>query len=81
MTREAALLGIPTVSIYAGEPAAVDLYLENAGRLRRLTDNAPLELTPRSTQPVRSRGPSAAGAAHHRALRPDRARIRGKTLV
>ena len=43
MTREAALLGIPTVSIFAGEPAAVDLYLENAGRLRRLTDNAPLE--------------------------------------
>ena len=53
MTREAALLGIPTVSIYAGEPAAVDLYLESSGRLRRLTDNAPLELTPRSTQPVR----------------------------
>ena len=53
MTREAALLGIPTVSIYAGEPAAVDLYLERAGLLRRLTDNAPLELTPRSTQPVR----------------------------
>jgi predicted glycosyltransferase len=36
MTREAALMGVPTVSIYAGDPPAVDLLLEDQGRLRRL---------------------------------------------
>jgi predicted glycosyltransferase len=37
MTREAALMGIPTLSIYAGEQPAVDAWLEARGALRRIT--------------------------------------------
>lgn len=35
MTREAALLGVPTLSMFAGRPAAVDSWLERRGALRR----------------------------------------------
>jgi len=52
MTREAALLGTPTYSLYAGEPPQVDLWLERAGRLRRLIDVDSLrDLAPRATPP------------------------------
>lgn len=52
MTREAALLGVPTHSLYAGAPPRVDTWLEHAGRLRRLVDVDSLrELTPRTTPP------------------------------
>jgi uncharacterized protein len=37
MTREAALMGVPTISIYAGAQPAVDRWLENTGALRRIT--------------------------------------------
>lgn len=33
MNREAAVLGVPAVSVYAGRPAAVDEWLEQEGRL------------------------------------------------
>lgn len=36
MTREAALLGVPTYSLFAGERPAVDRWLEEQGKLRRL---------------------------------------------
>jgi len=36
MTREAALLGVPTVTLFGGRPAAVDRWLEQEGLLRRL---------------------------------------------
>jgi uncharacterized protein len=36
MTREAALLGTPTLSLFGGRPAAVDRWLEERGLLRRL---------------------------------------------
>jgi uncharacterized protein len=36
MTREAALLGVPTFSVYAGKTPAVDRELESQGRLSRL---------------------------------------------
>ena len=36
MNREAALLGVPAVSVYAGRPAAVDQWLEREGRLMML---------------------------------------------
>lgn len=42
MTREAALLGVPTVSVFSGPSAAADRWLEAQGRLRRL--RAPAEL-------------------------------------
>jgi len=42
MTREAAVLGTPTVSIFTGRPAAVDSWLEQAGRLRIARDTAGL---------------------------------------
>lgn len=36
MTREAAVLGVPTVSVFAGRVPAVDRWLEQRGRLRRI---------------------------------------------
>ncbi|MBD0290895.1 MAG: DUF354 domain-containing protein [Thermoleophilia bacterium] len=53
MTREAALLHVPTVSVFAGKPPSVDIWLERRGRLRRLTDARELrDVGPRSTDPV-----------------------------
>ena len=43
MTREAALLGLPTLSLFAGQPAAVDAALERQGRLETLADLSQLE--------------------------------------
>jgi uncharacterized protein len=37
MTREAALMGVPTLSLYAGRVPAVDRWLEKRGALARLT--------------------------------------------
>jgi predicted glycosyltransferase len=42
MTREAALLGVPTVSVFAGETPAVDRWLERTGALRLLRSAADL---------------------------------------
>jgi hypothetical protein len=66
MTREAALLNVPTLSVFAGRPAAVDAWLEARGRLRRLeaVDDLP---------PIVPRDHSADGLAPLRA--------RGRTLV
>ena len=36
MTREAALLGVPTLTVFAGRPPAVDRWLEAQGLLHRL---------------------------------------------
>lgn len=53
MTREAALLGVPTVSVFAGRTPAADSWLERRGALRRLRsiDEMP-PLRPRSKQPL-----------------------------
>jgi predicted glycosyltransferase len=52
MTREAALLSVPTVSIFAGRPAAVDRWLEQRGALRRLDTLGDLPpLQPRLREP------------------------------
>jgi hypothetical protein len=37
MTREAALMGVPTWTVFAGSPPAVDQWLERHGKLARLT--------------------------------------------
>ncbi len=52
MTREAALLGVPTVSIFGGQRAAVDRWLERRDLLRQLNslDDLP-PLRPRSRPP------------------------------
>jgi len=53
MTREAALLGVPTFTMFAGRRPAVDQWLEAKGMLSRLTDPAELALvSPRSTGPT-----------------------------
>lgn len=52
MTREAALLGVPTFSMFAGRPAAVDDWLIERGKLSRL--ESPAQLT--GLEP-RERGP------------------------
>ena len=53
MTREAALIGIPTWSAYTGPAPAVDLLLERQGRINRLVDPAELaDLRPRRRDPA-----------------------------
>jgi predicted glycosyltransferase len=52
MTREAALMGIPTWTLFAGKPPAVDLWLEHRGLLRRLVQVDQLaQLEPRRAEP------------------------------
>ncbi len=55
MTREAALIGIPTLSAYAGERPAVDAWLERSGALRRITsaeEIGPIERRPGDPKPL-----------------------------
>jgi predicted glycosyltransferase len=62
MTREAALLGVPTVSVFAGPSPAVDRWLEGQGamrRLRTLDEMPPLRRRPnepRHPAELRARG-------------------------
>ena len=46
MNREAAALGVPAATIYAGEWAAIDEELVREGRLLRITSPADLQLLP-----------------------------------
>lgn len=50
MTREAALMGVPTLSAFAGKQPAVDRALENEGRLSRLEDLAQVDGVDRRQQ-------------------------------
>jgi predicted glycosyltransferase len=43
MNREAAALGVPAASIYAGKWAAIDEELVREGRLRRIGSSAEIE--------------------------------------
>jgi len=43
INREAAALGVPAVSIYAGQWAAVDQMLVEEGRLRRINSREDLQ--------------------------------------
>ena len=43
MNREAAALGVPAVSIYAGKWAAIDEELVRAGRLQRISTREEIE--------------------------------------
>ncbi len=55
MTREAAVLGTPAYTLYAGNPIAVDDYLIRQGRLERLRSRADLgRLEFRKKPPARS---------------------------
>ena len=62
MTREAALLGVPTVSLFAGPTPAVDRWLEARGALSRATcagELPPLRKRPSEPRPIeelRTRG-------------------------
>lgn len=52
MTREAALMGVPTYSVFAGEQPAVDRELEQSGLLQRLQTGAALcPITTRQAAP------------------------------
>jgi uncharacterized protein len=59
MTREAALMGTPTVSLFEGRTAAVDRELERLGRLRRIAD--PRALDPVTLRDHRPAGPVSLG--------------------
>jgi hypothetical protein len=53
MTREAALLGVPTLTAFAGERPAVDRWLEAQGLLDQLTDpDQVADVRPRERDPV-----------------------------
>jgi predicted glycosyltransferase len=62
MTREAALLGVPTLSIFRGSQPAVDRWLEDNGLLRvirdaaEVGDPAPRATAPRALSDLRQRG-------------------------
>ena len=61
MTREAALLGVPTFSVFAGRRPAVDRLLESRGRLQHVTDPSQISLdgrrlAPESAERIRARG-------------------------
>ncbi len=66
MTREAALMRVPTYSVFAGAQPAVDRELERQGYLRRLESAdtlipvAPRAADPRSLSELRSRGAALA---------------------
>jgi uncharacterized protein len=67
MTREGALLGVPTISVFSGRASAVDRWLEQRGELRRVRAVADLgpvrrrELEPRDLQELRARSESLIG--------------------
>lgn len=53
MTREAALMGVPTLSVFAGRVPAADRELERQGRLHRLTASQQLEdINSRESEPI-----------------------------
>jgi hypothetical protein len=52
MTREAAIMGIPTWTLFAGKTPAVDVWLERQGTLQRLARPEQLaDLSPRRADP------------------------------
>jgi predicted glycosyltransferase len=52
MTREAAIMGVPTVSVFGGKPPFVDRWLEERGALRRLDGAGEVgRVVPRSREP------------------------------
>jgi predicted glycosyltransferase len=52
MNREAAALGVPAVSIFLGEWAAIDEQLLNEGRLRRISTAEDVRVLPLQKKPV-----------------------------
>ena len=68
MTREAALLGVPTLSLFAGRTPAVDRWLEEQGRAatgehdgRPAPDPAPLNRASRSRRATSAKRPAGGG--------------------
>jgi predicted glycosyltransferase len=51
MTREAAVMGIPSYSVFRGPRPAVDVWLERRGALRFLESPQQLELVPPRPKP------------------------------
>jgi uncharacterized protein len=86
MTREAALLGVPTYTLFAGEPPAVDRWLEQRGLLRRLRTPAELAaLAPRRAEPaglerLRGRGEELVELFVREATEAARLAVRGMTV-
>ena len=64
MTREAALMGVPTFTLFAGRAPAVDRWLEGRRLLARLRDPAQLgDIQPRAREPQAIDELRSAGAA------------------
>jgi predicted glycosyltransferase len=73
MVREAALLGVPTYSVFGGRVGAADEYLVSRGRLRLLRDPAEIANIPlpeqRTARPAAPTGKSLAGFIANEILR------------
>jgi predicted glycosyltransferase len=63
MTREAALLGVPTFSVFSGRRPAVDRLLESEGRLQHVTTPSQIPLDGRRLAPVSANRIRARAAA------------------
>ena len=59
INREAAAVGIPTASVYAGKWAAVDEQLVNEGRLHRISSNTDLQ-----GLAIKKKGPASPRRSH-----------------
>lgn len=55
MSREAALLGVPAFSLFAGPPAAVDRQLVDRGLLQRIEDPGQLQAPTQASAPAEAR--------------------------
>ncbi len=63
MNREAAALGVPAYTIFAGEPAAIDQYLIDSGRLMTVKSSEDIaSMVPRKKDGLSLRGNAAARA-------------------
>ncbi|MBK7391829.1 MAG: DUF354 domain-containing protein [Chloracidobacterium sp.] len=54
MNREAAALGVPVATIFAGKTAAIDEYLISENRMMRIDSSADLDLIPLRKKPARN---------------------------
>ena len=64
MTREAALLGVPTLSVFGGAAPAADRWLEARGLLRMLSDAREIDaIGPRATPRAKVERSKAHGEA------------------
>ena len=87
MTREAAIMGIPTWTMFAGKTPAVDVSLERDGVLSRLVrpeqlaDLSPRRADPRTPEELSARGRAIEEVFVRETLAASEGRTSGRTVV